>query len=175
MKKFMRKFRHSIRQIKVLLNSDDYISLLKYILFLINKNIEITLNKINGGKNNLILESTPCKRGDVFLVDFGFGIGSEFRYAHYCVIMAVEYNYAIVIPFTSKQKNSKLVEDLGIISKLQISPKIQKNSYALIYAIRSVSRARLIRPKIKGKKIYVKLNAPQMTKIDNNIKTNITY
>ena len=41
------------------------------------------------------------KRGDVVQVDFGYGIGAEFRYFHYAVVLAVEDNQVIVIPLTS--------------------------------------------------------------------------
>jgi len=41
------------------------------------------------------------KRGDVVWVDFGYGIGAEFRYFHYAVVLAVEDNQVIVIPLTS--------------------------------------------------------------------------
>ena len=94
---------------------------MEYILFLIQKNIEISADKT--GSNKLILEKTPCKRGEVFTVDFGFEIGSEFRYQHYCTVISVNRNIAIVIPFTSK---SNYGINLGIIQDLQ-SQKSHKN------------------------------------------------
>jgi len=71
---------------------------MEYILFLIQKNIEISTDKT--GSNKLILEKTPCKRGEVFTV-----------------------NIAIVISFTSK---SNYGINLGIIQDLQ-SQKSHKN------------------------------------------------
>lgn len=42
---------------------------MEYILFLIQKNTEISVDK--NGKNELILEKTPCKRVQIFIVNFG--------------------------------------------------------------------------------------------------------
>jgi hypothetical protein len=42
---------------------------MEYILFLIQKNTEISVDK--NGKNELILEKTPCKKGQIFIVNFG--------------------------------------------------------------------------------------------------------
>lgn len=94
---------------------------MEYILFLIQKNIEISADKT--GSNKLILEKTPCKRGEVFTVDFGFGIGSEFRYQHYCTVISVNRNIAIVIPFTSK---SNYGINFRNNSRLTITKKVTK-------------------------------------------------
>ena len=99
MKKGFRILKRKLKKIKKLIISEEYLKLMEYILFLIQKNIEIS-----DGNNRLILEKTPCKRGEVFIADFGFGIGSEFRYKHYCVVISVNKNTAVVIPFTSKSK-----------------------------------------------------------------------
>lgn len=139
---------------------------MEYILFLIQKNIEISADKT--GSNKLILEKTPCKRGEVFTVDFGFGIGSEFRYQHYCTVISVNRNIAIVIPFTSK---SNYGINLGIIQDLQ-SQKLE--TYALVHSIRNISRARLFRPRINGKRKYIKLSKNQMDLLDDEIKKLLT-
>lgn len=103
-------------------------------------------------------------------MDFGFGIGSEYRYNHYCVILKVEGRIAIVVPLTSQNsshnQNSSLVIDLGIINKMPGTPK---NSYALVNQIRAISRARLKRPSINGKNYFPKLNSEQLNKIDSII------
>ena len=113
---------------------------MEYILFLIQKNIEISADKT--GSNKLILEKTPCKRGQIFTVDFGFGIGSEFRYQHYCVVISVNKNTAVVIPFTSK---SNYGINLGIIQDLQSQKKSQKlETYALVHSIRSYKPCKII-------------------------------
>lgn len=174
MKKFLRKFKRGIKSLKCMLNTDDYVAFIRYILFLINKNKEILINKKNGGNNNLTLEKSPCNRGDIFLVDFGFGIGSEFRHLHYCVVINVDRNVTIVVPFTSKCSKSQLLVNLGVIPKLQVNNTPPKTTYALIYGIRSISRARLIRPRINGRRVYPKLSSTQLSLIDNSIKTHLT-
>ena len=99
MKKRSRILKRKLKKIKKLIVLEEYLKLIEYILFLIQKNIEILVDK--NGKNTIILEKTPCKRGEVFIADFGFGIGSEFRYKHYCVVISVNRNNAVVIKFTS--------------------------------------------------------------------------
>lgn len=78
MKKGIRILKRKLKKIKKLIVSSEYLKLIEYILFLIQKNIEILSDR--NRNNKLILEKTPCKRGEVFTVNFGFGIGSEFRY-----------------------------------------------------------------------------------------------
>lgn len=170
MKKEFRNLKKKLKKIKKLIVSSEYLKLMQYILFLIQKNIEISVDK--NGKNELILEKTPCKRGQIFTVDFGFGIGSEFRYQHYCVVISVNKKTAVVIPFTSKPKNGI---NLGIIQKLQSQRNSkQTETYALVHAIRSISRARLFRPRINGGRRYIKLSRNQMNLLDNEVKKMLT-
>jgi len=165
-KKGFRIFKRKLKKIKKLIISEEYLKLIEYILFLIQKNIEILVDR--NGKNTIILEKTPCKRGEVFIADFGFGIGSEFRYKHYCVVISVNKNTAVVIPFTSKSKKGI---NLGIIQKLQSQRNSkQTETYALVYSIRSISRARLFSPRIDGKRRYIKLSRNQMDLLDNEVK-----
>ena len=170
MKKGFRILKRKLKKIKKLIISEEYLKLIEYILFLIQKNIEILVDK--NGKKTIILEKIPCKRGEVFIADFGFGIGSEFRYKHYCVVISVNKNTAVVIPFTSKSKNGI---NLGIIQKLQSQRNSnQTETYALVYSIRSISRARLFRPRIDGKKRYIKLSRNQMDLLDNEVRKILT-
>lgn len=170
MKKEIRILKRKLKKIKKLIVSSEYLKLIEYILFLIQKNIEILSDR--NRNNKLILEKTPCKRGEVFTVNFGFGIGSEFRYQHYCVIISVNKNTAVVIPFTSK---SNYGINLGIIQKLQSQRNLnQTETYALIHSVRSISRARLFRPRINGKRRYIKLSKTQMDLLDNEIKKKLT-
>ena len=170
MKKGFRILKRKLKKIKKLIISEEYLKLIEYILFLIQKNIEILVDK--NGKKTIILEKTPCKRGEVFIADFGFGIGSEFRYKHYCVVISVNKNTAVVIPFTSKSKKGI---NLGIIQKLQSQRNSkQTETYALVHSIRSISRARLFRPRIDGKRRYIKLSGNQMDLLDNEVKKILT-
>lgn len=169
MKKFNRIFKRLLKQFKKLISFDEYEKLLKYLIYLISKN-----KKILEDRKNKISKITGCKRGEIFLVDFGFGIGTEFRYNHYCVVIAVDRSDVVVIPFTSKKHKTNLIVDLGVIKELQYIGE-NKNSYALIKSIRSISRNRLVRPNINRKMIYPKLNNEQLTLIDEAIKKYLTY
>ena len=54
-------------------------------------------------------------------VDFGYGIGAEFRYFHYAVVLAVEDNQVIVIPLTSSDTRvgkTQMMIDIGYIEKI---------------------------------------------------------
>ena len=171
MKKFNRIFKRLLKQFKKLISVDEYTRLLKYIIFLISKNKKIIVNK-NRNSSPVI----ACKRGEIFLVNFGFGIGSEFRYTHYCVVIAVDRNDVIVVPFTSKINNSNLIVNLGVINSIQDpNDPLPKTSYALVKAIRSIDRTRLMRPRNNGQMIYPKLTANQLTLIDNIIKKYLIY
>ena len=171
MKKFNRIFKRLLKQFKKLISADEYTRLLKYIIFLISKNKKIIVNK-NRNSSPII----ACKRGEIFLVNFGFGIGSEFRYTHYCVVIAVDRNDVIVVPFTSKINNSNLIVNLGVINSIQDpNDPLPKTSYALVKAIRSIDRTRLMRPRNNGQIIYPKLTANQLTLIDNIIKKYLIY
>ena len=171
MKKFNRIFKRLLKQFKKLISADEYTRLLKYIIFLISKNKKIIVNK-NRNSSPVI----ACKRGEIFLVNFGFGIGSEFRYTHYCVVITVDRNDVIVVPFTSKINNSNLTVNLGVINSIQDSnDPLPKTSYALVKAIRSIDRTRLMRPRNNGQIIYPKLTANQLTLIDNIIKKYLIY
>lgn len=170
MKKGFRILKKKLKKIKKLIVPSEYLKLMEYILFLIQKNIEISSDR--NGNNAIILEKTPCKRGEVFVADFGFGIGSEFRYKHYCVVISVNKNTAVVIPFTSK---SNYGINLGIIPGLQSQRNSrQTETYALVHSIRSISRARLFRPRINGKRKYIKLSKNQMDLLDNEVKKMLT-
>jgi len=56
-KKGFRILKRKIKKIKKLIISEEYLKLIEYILFLIQKNIEILVDR--NGKNTIILEKTP--------------------------------------------------------------------------------------------------------------------
>ena len=88
------------------------------------------------------------------------------------MVISVNKNTAVVIPFTSKSKNGI---NLGIIQKLQSQRNSkQTETYALVHSIRSISRARLFRPRIDGKRRYIKLSGNQMDLLDNEVKKILT-
>lgn len=173
MKKFFRKFRRNLKKIKQLISTEEFFELLKYFINLLKQNIKIKLDYINFKENGILTPVTKCKKGDIFFVDFGYGVGSEFRYWHYCTVLSVDKNNVIVVPFTSnpnRMAQSNMVVDLGVLSNIQ-APNVKnpKRSYALIHSIRSINRTRLIRPRINNKIVYATLNQAQMNLIINNL------
>ena len=166
MKKFNRIFKRLLKQIKSLLTENEYLKLIEYFIFMLKKNKEIIENKLAGGINNLKLEKIQARRGEVFIANFGYNIGSEFRYVHYCVILKVDGTMAIVLPLTSKSKNASFSINLGTINKIGNN----KDSYALLNQIKAISRARLLRPVFNGKTKFIRLNSIQLNLIDNEMK-----
>lgn len=180
---FFSKLREQLEKIKSLVRNEEFLNLKKWLIDipLQNEKIIATRNKIEkdklekGFSHIKDLEKEPAKRGEVFHVDFGYGIGAEYRYNHYCVVLAVEGKIVIVVPLTSSNskynQNSDFVVSLGEILKM---PGQVKDSYALINQIRSISRYRLRRPRKERKKLYPKLDKDQLNLLDNCIKNQLT-
>ena len=63
-----------------------------------------------------------------------------------------------------------MVVNLGILTDIQDpNDPLPKTSYALIHSIRSISRARLFRPRINNKIVRTSLTSTQMNSIINNL------
>lgn len=179
MKKFSRTLKHSLKKLSRLILLDEKLELKKWLIYLCSENFkiykvrkQIEYEKLKFGTTKIKdLEKELAKRGEVFHVNFGYGIGSEYRYDHYCVVLKTEGKVAIVVPLTSQNstynRNSNLVLNLGIINKM---PGKAKDSYALINQIRTVSRARLKRPSVGRNKFYPKLNSNQLNIIDQGMQ-----
>ena len=187
MPKFYRTLRRQFLKLKKIIPYDEFLSFQKWLISLIKTNYDIRKRsheisrekQIKGFSPLLDLEKEKAKRGEIFYIDFGVNIGSEYRYHHFGIVIRVEGKLAIVVPLTSKNtsynKNNPLVLNLGLINNMPI----QTDSYALINQIRSVSRARLKRI-VKGsgssKVIYrPKLNNSQLDMIDECIKNYLTF
>ena len=94
----IKKVKNNCKIIRKLISEDELKLLLEHIYFLFKKNIEILNENINYKENQIILPTTSLERGRVVWVDFGYGIGAEFRYPHYAVILATEDNQVVVVP-----------------------------------------------------------------------------
>jgi mRNA interferase MazF len=173
MKKFFRKFRRNLKKIRKLIPKDEFTELLKHFISLLKQNIKIKLNYNNFIQNGIKSPITKCQKGDIFWVDFGYGVGTEFRYWHFCAVLSVDKNNVIVVPFTSNPNRinqSSMVVNLGILTDIQDpNDPLPKTSYALIHSIRSISRARLFRPRINNKIVRTSLTSTQMNSIINNL------
>ena len=177
----IKKVKNNCKIIRKLISEDELKLLLEHIYFLFKKNIEILNENINYKENQIILPTTSLERGDVVWVDFGYGIGAEFRYFHYAVVLAVEDNQVIVIPLTSSDTRvgkTQMMIDIGYIEKIasesETKEKNNKKSYALIKSIRSISITRIIIPKRNDRKLRLKLNKEQLDLLDEAIKKYLT-
>jgi|GEM_PF-1244618 hypothetical protein len=164
MKKFNRIFKRILKKIKNILIKDQYELLEKTLYDIVKRNLNL-LQKPQ-------IESTAqAKRGQVYYVEFGFNYGSELRGGHFCVVLATQGNVATVVPFTSKNPiNSSITRvNLGIIPYIS-SPSGNIISYALINQISSISKSRLMRPKINGVRQTIRLTSNQLDNIEVALK-----
>lgn len=161
MKKFNRIFKKVLKKIKKILIIKDLELLQKTLCNILKFNIDIIKNP----KKEI---NAQAKRGHIYFVDLGFNYGSELRGGHYCVVLGTQGRIATVIPLTSKNpSNSNIIRvKLGIIPKLSQSIV----SYALPNQITTVSKARLMIPKVKGKKQNIKLSSKQLDDIELELK-----
>lgn len=133
-------------------------------------------------KNKIILENKRIKdremarrrRSEVYWIDFGVNVGSEFNYPHFCVVLKESKFTAIVVPISSVKEDTpdwKDSEDLIVgIGLLDDLPREKRPSYALVNQIRTVSKQRLSNYKDQdGKYLKIKLSPDQMDIIDNTI------
>lgn len=112
------------------------------------------------------------KRGDIVFVHFGFNVGAEFGGLHYAVVVKKDSKSSPmlnVVPLSSL-KEGQTSDDLhpeelylGKISGLN-----DKESFAKINQMRSVSKIRIFNPK-KSSDVAFKLTNEQMDSIDQRI------
>lgn len=115
------------------------------------------------------LERRNVTLGQVYLVDYGFRIGSELRGVHFVVPYAVSGTMVSVVPLTSKKGNSPLMRvALGSIDGLNDS-----EAFASIGQHGSVSIARLKAPKVKGN-VVCKLRDEQLNAVVSRLQKYIT-
>lgn len=137
------------------------------------KNIAIFKSKQSETETDQELFKKP--RQNVYWIDFGRNIGSEFRDLHFAVVIYESKYTALVVPLTSKKEqdpkwiadNRNVIVDLGIIDGF---PEDSKECYACTFMIQSVSKKRLSRYGNQEKGFYdIKLTNEQMKRICNNL------
>lgn len=167
MKKFNRIFKRILKKIKNILIKDQYELLEKTLYNIVKRNLNIL-------QKPQIESIAQAKRGQVYYVEFGFNYGSELRGGHFCVVLATQGNVATVVPFTSKNPiNSSITRvNLGIIPYISSSSPNGNIiiSYALINQISSISKSRLMRPKINGVRQTIRLTSNQLDNIEIALK-----
>jgi len=142
---------------------------IKWFTEVINKNIAIYKSKRD--KNATDHERYKKPSGNVYFIDFGKTIGSEFQSLHFCVVL-YELDYtALVAPMTSKKEtpphwvsNTNLIVDIGAVQGL---PK--NGNLVYIGGLQEVSKKRLD----LYKKQNIKLSAEQMELIMDTMHKNI--
>jgi mRNA-degrading endonuclease toxin of MazEF toxin-antitoxin module len=119
-------------------------------------------------------EMVRRRRSRVYYIDFGVNVGSEFNYPHFCAVIAESTYHAVVIPLSTvketdeggwKEEEKNFFIEIGEVEGF---PLEQKDCYAIVSQIRTVSKQRLSDYKHpKTKQFYkLKLTDPQMDKID---------
>lgn len=149
-------------------NKERYISeLKKWIINSTDRNLKI--------KKNASLEKAHRKRQNVYCLDYGVNVGSEFNYFHFCVVIK-EFEYtALVVPLSSEKeddadwkKSGNLIVPIGEIEDM---PNEKKSVYAMVNQMKAVSKQRLTDYYDKRSKKYcpMTLNENQMQIIFDSI------
>lgn len=110
----------------------------------------IAIHKSKKDKNLHDQELYKKSRQNVYWINFGRNIGSEFQDYHYAVVLYETRYTAIVIPLTSKKEHEpewvrehkNVIVDLGEIYGY---PNESKECYACTFMIQTVSKKRLDR------------------------------
>lgn len=125
-------------------------NLKKWLISSVERNLKI--------KKNNKLEKVNRIRQNVYCIDYGVNIGSEFNYFHFGVVIK-EFDYtAIIVPLSTEKENdadwksaSNLIVPIGVIDDM---PKDKKPVYAMINQIKTVSKQRLTDYYVKEEKKY---------------------
>lgn len=113
---------------------------------------------------------------NVYRIDFGMTIGSEFQDVHFAVVLREQEYTAVVIPLTTKKEvppawaaRNDLV-DIGVVNGF---PYECKECYAYIGAMQSVSKKRLDFYRDKSRSYEIRLSDEQFALIKRNIAEKI--
>lgn len=140
----------------------------------------IAIHKSKKDKNLHDQELYKKSRQNVYWINFGRNIGSEFQDYHYAVVLYETRYTAIVIPLTSKKEHEpewvrehkNVIVDLGEIYGY---PNESKECYACTFMIQTVSKKRLDRCGNKTEGYFnLTISDEQMEKICDKLNE-ITY
>lgn len=140
----------------------------------------IAIHKSKKDKNLHDQELYKKSRQNVYWINFGRNIGSEFQDYHYAVVLYETRYTAIVIPLTSKKEHEpewvrehkNVIVDLGEIYGY---PNESKECYACTFMIQTVSKKRLDRCVNKTEGYFnLTISDEQMEKICDKLNE-ITY
>ena len=133
---------------KLDINNNFCSELLDWFNEVVLKNISIYASK--SSKEKMDQELYKKNRQNVYWINFGRNIGSEFQDYHYALVIYESKYTALVVPLTSKkdhtpkwiEENKEVIVDIG---KIEGYPDDSKECYACTFMIHSVSKKRLDR------------------------------
>lgn len=143
-------------------------NLKKWLYDLVDRNLKI--------KRNQNKERVHKVRQNVYCLDFGVNVGSEFSFFHFCVVVK-EFDYtAIVVPLSTEKEDDADWKSAGNlivpIGEIDDMPYDKKPVYAMVNQIRTVSKHRLTDyyDKKQKKHIPMTLNEIQMKNIFDTLE-----
>lgn len=128
---------------KLDINNNFCSELLDWFNEVVLKNISIYASK--SSKEKMDQELYKKNRQNVYWINFGRNIGSEFQDYHYALVIYESKYTALVVPLTSKkdhtpkwiEENKEVIVDIG---KIEGYPDDSKECYACTFMIQSVSK-----------------------------------
>ena len=163
---------------KLDINNNFCSELLDWFNEVVLKNISIYASK--SSKEKMDQELYKKNRQNVYWINFGRNIGSEFQDYHYALVIYESKYTALVVPLTSKkdhtpkwiEENKEVIVDIG---KIEGYPDDSKECYACTFMIQSVSKKRLDRCGYKKDGYFqIKVTDKQMKMVCDKI-SEITY
>ena len=139
----IKKIEESIKNYKYVLNSKN--TKFTWLGNWLKKESSFFKNEVDKKLN----KNPNFKRGDVIKTDFGVNVGSELSNIHFAIVLNSDDNTSVdnitVLPLTSKPGYKRLY--LGNL--LDMFKNNNKNTYALITQITTISKKKIIKSNIK--------------------------
>ena len=139
----IKKIEESIKNYKYVLNSKN--TKFTWLGNWLKKESSFFKNEVDKKLN----KNPNFKRGDVIKADFGVNVGSELSNIHFAIVLNSDDNTSVdnitVLPLTSKPGYKRLY--LGNL--LNMFKNNNKNTYALITQITTISKKKIIKSNIK--------------------------
>lgn len=139
----IKKIEESIKNYKYVLNSKN--TKFTWLGNWLKKESSFFKNEVDKKLN----KNPNFKRGDVIKADFGVNVGSELSNIHFAIVLNSDDNTSVdnitVLPLTSKPGYKRLY--LGNL--LDMFKNNNKNTYALITQITTISKKKIIKSNIK--------------------------
>lgn len=164
-----------LNDLKIKFGEENYsMNYLSWVKEEVDKNLYLFESKYN--KNKTDQELYRKQRGQVYWINFGVNIGSEFQGYHYAVVINEGKYTAIVVPLSSEKEEvqiwkekDELIIPIGEIEGFEKT----KPCFAMINQIQAVSKKRLDRIGNRSNFKNIKLNDIQMDILDEAIKNNL--